>query len=408
MASIMLGMDFNETEAYIAIWAEDERCPKNFLVPEKSDGDHIPLFVVPCEDGTFKSGHEGVQYSINEKCNGSSVLYGDNVKNTTLINGKRYSTTELLTGFIGDVLGSIKKHFGGAQVSRICLTGERMTKDDENRFRDALSNLGYTSENAFIINHANAFLQYMICGRDNAEFKKLRTTVIDMCMTGNVFYYYTPADNKNGCPAYVDHEEIETAEESLRDTTEELEKITNTAISKNRPVNLLYVTGITSDGDNVKNVLRKYASSTMKIFFGRNLYSFGACYKALNEAMTEKVIHDMETCHSISIESYHDATMDAVMLLEAGCPIEKAETTINVIPDDTNELVFFVKDVRHATQITCSMTLEGLRMDERKTVRLEIKVKFLDKQTVVIKVRDMGFGELFPPTYRVWEQILSL
>ena len=35
-------------------------------------------------------------------------------------------------------------------------------------------------------------------------------------------------------------------------------------------------------------------------------------------------------------------------------------------------------------------------------------LQFLDYSTLVIKLRDIGFGSIHPPTFRVWEQIVQL
>ena len=45
---------------------------------------------------------------------------------------------------------------------------------------------------------------------------------------------------------------------------------------------------------------------------------------------------------------------------------------------------------------------------ENKTLRLEIEARFLDYNTLVLKIRDVGFGDICPATYRVWEQIVNL
>ncbi len=413
MASLMVGLDFFESEVFVGLWAEEDRSPKTFSVPKKSQGDHIPLFVVPMEDGTFLAGHEGLDYSINNKVNGISLLYGSGVKEKVTLSGKEYDVRELLAGFLGDVLGAMKKYYGGAQIARLCITGERMNPVDEERLTSALRMLGYSDSQFFIINHANAFLYYMVgAGEDR---RKTKAATIDLDSDGACIYSYVPADNRLGAPGYVrsetadiitkqNLESIEVAEEKVQ----VFENITNMAMTFVRPVSVLYVTGRSIGDERIKNVLKGYASERMKIFSGQNLYSSGACTRAANESIGDKYITDGSIFHTVSMEGYKDAVIDEVMLLPAGCQMSQAKRTISVIPDDTRELVFHVKDMRNGERKTITFVMDELEIRENKTNRLQITVRFLDLYTIVIKVRDLGFGDIYPASFRVWEQIVKL
>ena len=45
---------------------------------------------------------------------------------------------------------------------------------------------------------------------------------------------------------------------------------------------------------------------------------------------------------------------------------------------------------------------------ENKTIRLQIRLHFLNRETAVITVKDTGFGAFYENGYRIWEQILKL
>ena len=54
------------------------------------------------------------------------------------------------------------------------------------------------------------------------------------------------------------------------------------------------------------------------------------------------------------------------------------------------------------------MNLKNLHRRENKTTRVAVKVTFLDRDTAVCTVSDLGFGQFFPCSYRVWEKIIAL
>ncbi len=417
MASLMIGMDFYDTGVYLGLWAEEERGAKSFAVPGISDEEdgHIPLYVVP-GNGEFYAGHEGIEYAIREHCNGVSVLYGRNVREKITVNMEEYDSTELLSGFMGAVLGAVKKHFGGASIARLCVTGTRMNDADEKRLKTAMEMLGLKPDQYAVINHANAYARYMLNQKE--EDRKGRAAAIDFDALGAMIYSFVPYENRSGAPSHILSDDLSMMfksdlSSSEKDSKEDeqikaFENIVNTAISKNLPLARLLVTGKSVDNEKIKNVLKKYASENIRIFFGQNLYSLGACYMAVNETPKEKTIFDGETLHSISMEGYKDSLIDAVELIPAGTPLKNAKKEVQVILDGTNELVFHVLDMRNGNRNTYTFTPDDLHVRDNRTQRLEVKVFFLDKLTIVLKVRDIGFGNIYPATFRVWEQVIQL
>ncbi len=413
MASLVLGMDFYEKEVYVGLWNEEEHCTKSFSVPAISDGENIPLFVVPLRDGSFIAGHEGIARSIKDSCNGVSFLYGKNVKENVEVNGMEFDITDLIAGFIGDILGAVRKCYAGAAISRICVTGERMTRDDERRLSVALMKLGYDRDRFFVINHANAFLRYMISADELR--RRQRAVCIDIDHAGAEVYFFNPADRGMGFPAYVERLEnspvLNRVISDISDIDEmaaAFDDVVSYAFMQNRNINFMYVTGKTAEDERVKNVLRQYASPGMKIFSGQNLYSSGACYRAVNEKLKDSILSDGEAFQTVAVEGYKDATIDAIPLIAAGESLEKAGGKIFLIPDNSDRIVFRIKDSRNGHVEVVNFPIEGLLNRENKTNRLEVTVRFLDAKTLAIKVRDLGFGDIYPASFRVCEQTIML
>ena len=55
-----------------------------------------------------------------------------------------------------------------------------------------------------------------------------------------------------------------------------------------------------------------------------------------------------------------------------------------------------------------SMTLDGPVRKERRSTRLQLTFRFINRDTAVVKLKDIGFGEFYKTNYRVWEQILKI
>ena len=52
--------------------------------------------------------------------------------------------------------------------------------------------------------------------------------------------------------------------------------------------------------------------------------------------------------------------------------------------------------------------LDGLEKRPEGTTRLRITLFMNSVSEVAVKVQDLGFGELFPSTGKVWEQVIEL
>ena len=129
---------------------------------------------------------------------------------------------------------------------------------------------------------------------------------------------------------------------------------------------------------------------------------------AVKEKLSKKAIGDNQIFHNVSLEAYEDAIVHPVPLLKAGTAVPRADAEIQVILDNTKEMKFQIEDVRKAKVMHCTLHPEEFICRKNKTLRLEIRARFLDYDTLVLKIRDVGFGDIRPATYRVWEQIVNL
>ena len=76
--------------------------------------------------------------------------------------------------------------------------------------------------------------------------------------------------------------------------------------------------------------------------------------------------------------------------------------------DGTDEIDFIVHNALKKDFFCAIVTLDSLEMRKDKTSRLKVDVSFKNRDSAVITVRDVGFGDIRPTDYRIWEQVISL
>ncbi|MGN0506348.1 MAG: DUF5716 family protein [Lachnospiraceae bacterium] len=416
MAALMLGLDFSKTDLLISLWNEDRTCAEIYNFSGVKGDEFIPSMVIYADDGRLLVGKEAVEYSLRTQKSGITALYGQNAGDTVELNGVKQTVEELLSAYLDTIFSMIRKRFGGALIARIGITGERLSEAEKTRLTGVFEKIGYPKEKLYFSTHADAFLWYELCEgqTESGSLKYQYAMALDYDSRGMFSYLLHPADEEKETPYYletVDYSELMPGGlVSIRQEEEQndcFSRMTELALNR-REVSRLYVTGLYAETSQAAEVLQKLSRADRRIFCGRSLYALGVCYHAVKERFSRKVISDRQIFHNVSLLAYQNARSGPVPLLTAGTALSAAAGRVQVLLDDTLELKFQIEDMRTRKSITCTFQPEDLRVRENKTIRMEISIRFLDYNTLVIKLRDIGFGSIYPATFRVWEQIVYL
>ena len=409
MASIMLGIDFSKTDMQIGIWNEERTCADVYQFPDYMGGEILPTMVIAGENQTLMVAKEALDYSMKMQKPGVTSLYGKLSNEILHMDGMELSVNQVFAHYMQEVLSHIRKRYGSASIARIGITGERMTEEKKLHLTEVMESIGYTEDKLYFASHADAVLWYEIC-----EGTKGGSMTLDFDSKGMKAYLVNAGQEELDVPYYVETIDYSSLmqgglsgildEEERRNS---FTRITELAIAR-KALARLYVTGDVVDTPGIPQILGRFFNAGRRIFTGRSLYCLGACYLAVKERLPRKAIGDNQIFHDVFLEAYEDAIIHPVPLLKAGTVLSKAGAAIQVILDDTKEMKFQITDVRTGEAIHCNLRPEEFYVRENKTLRLEIEAGFLDYETLVLKVRDVGFGDICPATYRVWEQIVNL
>lgn len=158
----------------------------------------------------------------------------------------------------------------------------------------------------------------------------------------------------------------------------------------------------------------QYLCYRRHVFQGRNLYTKGACYSAMYRMGIGKKLsgylyysEDMiET--NLSMQMQIRGKQDDYMLISAGVNWFEAYHSCELIADGTKEIVIYGKPMVGGDVESYSIVLKGLPERKDRTVRLLLEAKFTAKNRCRITVRDLGFGDFYPPSGQVWESVLEV
>lgn len=185
----------------------------------------------------------------------------------------------------------------------------------------------------------------------------------------------------------------------------------NTVLHK-QYVTTLYVTGKGFEKEWVGDALKKLCSGR-RVFSGQNLFTRGACYAARELSgsgkLTDCLFLDEEMISSnVSLRLYTDACMKDVLVAKAGSVWSDVDTSVDVIPDDEEEIQITIQNIlKHETRAHM-LSLSGFSGRANKMTRFTIRIRFADSKTCIVTLKDNGFGEFCPSSNRVWERHITI
>ena len=179
---------------------------------------------------------------------------------------------------------------------------------------------------------------------------------------------------------------------------------------RRRIVSSVYLTGDGFDGGWMQQSVGLLCQGR-RAFMGKNLYAKGACYAAaIRDGQREweyVYFGDHEMKLNVGIKVFVHGAAEFYTLIRAGVSWYEAKGSCEVLLDGSPELSFWLQppESRHA-KVAC-LELSDLPKRPNRTTRLRISAKALSDDRVQLRIRDLGFGEIFPGSGKVWEYVTS-
>ncbi|RKI38272.1 hypothetical protein D7V86_20250 [bacterium D16-51] len=334
------------------------------------------------------------------------------------ITAGRYSieSYQALKRFIVKLLSLLKEYYPADMIRRLVIT----VAERRERFREYLTaicgELGIPKGSLVIQNHRQSYMYYAV-----SQPKELWAHNVGLFEMENNMLLYSQIDIDKKTVPYI----VGVIQKDLSDGIDwaALEKegashisyaflnAANTALHK-QLVTTVYVTGKGFEGPWADEALKELCVGR-RVFRGQNLFTKGACYAARELAGEGKLgqclflDEDMIACN-VLLRVYHDASVQDVMLAKAGALWSEVDSSIDVIPDEEEEIRITIQDVlKHETRAHM-LSLSGFAGRENKMTRFTIRIRFAASNTCIVTLKDNGFGEYCPSSNRVWERYITV
>ena len=406
---LMIGIDLGKDSSQLCYYDRKAEEPRSLPVKVGSSQYEVPTCLCRrVEQKDYCIGIEA-EYFAREK-GGFLVedIYGiSKSRKPVQVAGEEKQPWEILAYFLNGML----KLTGVADINRNirCLTVTMESLDDiqvEN-LQKAGEELEIQNTSFIIMDHEESFYYYIMTQKTETwnrsvgwySFDKNHVTFRKMVM------------NSNAKPILVKLED--PVETDLNDSDNEQRDADFYTFAKNTLGSELY-SSIQIDGEGfdqewAQKSVKLLCYQKRKVFYGNNLFAKGACAAGAERFLTRKLRDYRYLSSSLVLK---DVGMDMrVMgaqayypLIEAGRNWYECRAECELILDGTDELIFVASAMGESEKKYIGMRLPGLPKRQNKTTRLDVKLQYISQDECEIMVTDLGFGEMFPSSGKVWKE----
>ena len=320
--------------------------------------------------------------------------------------GINYEPWELLAHFLKGMMRFLGILDIVKNTKCVVLTSKNLSHIQVQNFQKAFETLKFPAEKVMLMDYCESFYYYAMTQKRETwnrsigwyDFKGDKVTFRKLSLDSTT----RPVLVRMSEPVETELNE----EDELRD--EDFSKFIKETLQREL-FSSIQITGEGFDQSWAENSVKLLCFQKRKVYFGNNLFAKGACAAGV-EKMENKALKAYRYLSPALVLS--DVGMEMrVMgsptyhpLIEAGTNWYECKAHCEFILDDVKELVFVVSTMGHSEKKKVAMELTDLPERPNKTTRLSLDLEFESPKQCRITVEDLGFGEMFPASGKVWTE----
>jgi len=344
-------------------------------------------------------------------------LLADVLRDDTITVGNyTVKSYQVLKRFLVKVLSVLKGYYPRERIRKLVITLADKQERLVRYLQDIALDIGLPENTLVVQNHRQSYMYYAI-----SQPKELWVNNVGLFqLEGNRLLYSQIDIDRKTMPFIIgvvqkdlsdglDWEGL--AEEGAEQISYAFLNAAGAALHK-QYVTTVYVTGKGFEREWADDALKELCTGR-RVFRGQNLFTRGACYAARELSGEGKLdnclfLDEDMIASNISLRLYKDAEVQDVLMARAGAMWNEVDASVDVIPDDEEELQITVQNVLKREARAHMLSLSGFADRENKMTRFTIRIRFGDSKTCIVTLKDNGFGEFCPGSNRVWERHITI
>ena len=407
-----IGMDLCSDSTQISFYNDIKREPETVNQLNNKETYMMPnLLFYSKSTGDWYVGSEASEARFKE----DGIILDELYKNarsveTIEVAGTIYTFRQLFLKMLKMHIDSFLYRYEGATVKKLVITIPEYNKDLFKVLGTFHKELDISAESVEITSHLDSGLYYIF--NQSSELWVNSVALFDYSADGLNYYRIDITRGKTPEIISVVHEDYTAqfnmalfgGDNILMDVT--FAKIADYEMKKTY-ISSVFLTGL-GFSEKWMNKSRNILCQGRRVFAGQNIYTKGACYKAVGGEYEEfykrffvetkeNVIYDV----GISSGEEEDKFIPIVL---GGRQWYNIHGRINIILDDTDKLTIIYRNRQSGEEVREVVKLHGIPKRPNKTSKFSVEVEFDDPHRGAVIIKDVGFGKLFPTTNKIYRK----
>lgn len=407
-----IGMDLCSDSTQISFYNDIKREPETVNQLNNKETYMMPnILFYSKETEDWYVGSEASEARFKE----DGIILDELYKNATSeemidVCGTKYTFKQLFLKMLTMHINSFLYRYEGATVKKLVITVPEYSKKMFRVLLGVHRELGIPEECVNITSHLDSGLYYIF--NQSSELWVNNVALFDYNADGLNYYRIDITRGKDPEVISVTHEDYSSqfnmalfgGDNLLMDAT--FAKIAENEMKKTY-ISSVFLTGL-GFSEKWMNKSRAILCQGRRVFAGQNIYTKGACYRAVGGEYEdfykrffvetkENVIYDI----GLSSGDEEDTFIPIAL---GGRQWYNIHGKIHIILDDTDTLTLVYRSKKTDQEIRENVKLHGIPKRPNKTSKFSVEVEFDDPHRGAVIIKDVGFGKLFPTTNKIYRK----
>lgn len=328
---------------------------------------------------------------------------------TATIGGIKYGGMQLMAQFLLQAVSLAREEYNTDCIKRLVVSVPRVDMQLLECLRKCGDYLGIPKDDISVISHTESFMYYVL-----SQKKEVWNNQIGMfdLSADNLLCYYEMKVQRNMRQTTVVAEREQMEESFSLDVLKTppgaklADKILCSCAARllqKKTFSSVFLTGKGFQEQDWAEEFMKLVCTRRRVYVEDALFALGAAYRAA-DLMREKTAYPYVcVCEgrldsSVTMKVLHRDQENQLVLASAGESWHEAGKEVELILDHQDYLEFIITAMDPKKKKTVRMILEGFPRRDDRTLRVLLKIGFLDERTMTVMVKDQGFGDFFPST----------
>ena len=398
MDKLIIGIDLCDAYTQAAVAGRDE----TWVIPT--------VICRKTTDGGWYVGEEAYKYTLMGEGVIVDKLLSLAVKDgTATISSVKYQGAELLRMYMERILAMIRAEYPGVPVAQLVISLENMEMKLMDCLMGCADALGISRDLVHIASHTECFVYYVLSQKRDVWGGQVG--MFSLSDEALRYYELKVVQGPRQMTAWAEHEDLEEGfslnvldSPSGARMADQILCACGERLLQKKLYSSIFLTGKGFGRTDWAPEFMKQVCHRRRVFAEPSLFARGAALKAGDYLEERSSYPFVCLCEgklrsTVAMEVMKRDSRIQIALASAGESWYEARSVLEVILDGQEEIELIITSPQNPKQKRLvRIPLEGFPKRPPKTTRVRIAVGFLDERTMVVKIVDRGFGELFPKT----------